>query len=311
MILTVCLNPAVDKRSEIFFLPAKTVHRASYSKFEAGGKAVNAARVLKILGADSFTIGFAGGITGQMFEKLLRKDKIDGSFIKTRDATRINVTLSDPKSDIEMHIVDPGPEVKAGELGKLKKLFLKILGENAVDCVIFSGSLPPGAPDDFYRELIVSAKNKKVITALDTSGNPLKEAIAAGPDIVKPNSDELDELAGKKLVKIRDKTAFAAGLGAGEALVSMGKSGSFLAAGGRVTRAGAIKTEPGDYTGSGDALLAGYVFARILKNKPVSESLMLGAACAQANCSRSRREKITLKKINYFKRLTKAKRSAF
>ncbi len=311
MIVTVCLNPAVDKSSEIFFLPAKTFYRASYSKFEAGGKAVNAARVLKILGADSFTIGFAGGITGEMFETLLRKDRIEGSFIKTRDCTRINVTLSDPKSDVEVHIVDPGPEVRAGELQKLKKLFLKILGENTVECVILSGSLPPGAPDDFYRELIASAKSKGVITALDTSGNPLKEAIAAGPEIVKPNSDELDELAGKKLAKIRDKTAFAAGLGVREVLVSMGKSGSFLSAGKTVTRVGAIKTEPGDYTGSGDALLAGYLFARILKNKAVSESLMLGAACAQANCSRSRREKIILKKINYYKRLAKAKRSAF
>ena len=301
MILAVCLNPAIDRTSETDFFPAEKVKRVQNSVYSAGGKGVNIARVMKTLGAEALTIGLTGGYTGRFFESLLKEEGLKGSFIRIKGATRINATLVNRASGRETHLVDAGPEVTAGEMKKFRDLFDRMLSDNNIDCAVFSGSLPPGAPRDFYSGLIAAAGKRGIFTALDTGGEPLREGIRAEPRMIKPNSGELDGLAGAKLKNTGDRMNFARSLKIPEILVSMGRSGSFLCAGGKILRAGKVKAQPGNSVGSGDALLAGYVFSRILKKETAEEALVTGSACALANLRSRTPGGVSMNDINRFK----------
>jgi 1-phosphofructokinase family hexose kinase len=284
MILSVCPNPAVDKISTADFSRPGKVKKLKDTIYCAGGKGINASRALKTLGAETLAIGLAGGHTGRFFEALLAEEGLKGVFARIKEPSRINMTLLGAKEGEEMHLVDRGPSVKTRELEELRGLFASCLAGGDVRCALFAGSLPPGAPEDFYFGLIEYAKRKGVKTALDSSGKALREAVKAKPDILKPNSRELNELAGAELKTIKEKINFAASLGIPETLVSMGAKGAFLAADGLVLRAMPLKAEAENSVGSGDALLAGYIFARSTGGGE-EDALLTGSACALANLS--------------------------
>ncbi len=308
MILAVCLNPAIDRTSEVDFFPFETVKRVRKSVYSAGGKGVNISRVMKKLGAEALTVGLSGGHTGRFFESLLENEGLKGRFIKIKGETRINATLIDPASGKEMHLVDAGPAVTGAEIKEFLDLYAGILADKKIDCAVFSGSLPPGAPRDFYAGLVSSARKSGILTALDTSGKPLEEGVKAKPDIIKPNSEELDGLAGVKLRGVREKMYFAMRLDIPETLVSMGGRGSFLCSGGKILRAGPAGAPAASSVGSGDALLAGYIFSRILKNKSPEEALATGSACARANIRSRLPGGVSIRDIHRLKHGEKVKR---
>ncbi len=308
MIVAVCLNPALDKMSVVDAPPDGDVRRVKESSISAGGKAVNAARVLKSLGAAVTVTGLCGGAAGEVFERKLSEEGLSGVFSGTRGETRINVTIAESARGTETHFVDPGPVVSPAELRKFRKMFSGLIKDLNPACAVFSGSLPPGAPDDLYAELIAEAKRHGIKTALDTSGKPLKSGMEAVPDIVKPNESELDELAGRKITKIRDKMDFALQLDTPETLVSMGRRGAFLAYGGNLFRALPIDPAGRGAVGAGDALLAGYLFSRIVWKNPPEESLKTGSACARAGISGKSPGNIRISEVETFKNAAKVKR---
>jgi tagatose 6-phosphate kinase len=309
VILFVCLNPAIDKIVEAEFEPRKKVIKTKNTVYAAGGKGVNAARVIKILGGKYLVLGMAGGAAGKFLKSLLKDEGIAGRFVDIKNMTRINLTLIAPARGKETHFVDPGPLVSRAELKKFRDLFTEYINGGNIDCAVFSGSLPPGAPSYFYKELIKKAREKGIKTALDTSGAELKEGIKAKPDIIKPNGDELEELSGSELRGIKKKMDFARRLKIPEALVSLGERGSFVSRGGEIFRAEPMKTEGKiNSVGAGDALLAGYIYSRFIKNSSRGESLLTASACAASNLLGRLPGKIYLKDIRKFKKEAKITR---
>lgn len=283
MILAVCPNPAIDRISEACLSAPEKVKKIKRTVYSAGGKGINVARTVKKLGGQVIAAGLAGGFAGRFLESLMAEEGIRCFFAKTGNPTRMNATLLDPASRKELHIVDEGPRVTPGEAAAFRELFEEIIHANKIECAVFSGSIPPGCPPDFYRGLIRTACEKGIKTALDSSGPALKNGLKAKPDFIKPNLAELEELAGGKLATMTDRKKFAAGLGAPEAIVSMGRRGAFVSAGRDFVSADGTGAPGMNSVGSGDVLLAGYVFSRLSGGKTVEEALLWGTACARAN----------------------------
>jgi tagatose 6-phosphate kinase len=248
MILTVTANPALDVTYRVATLVPHGTHRVSAVAERAGGKGLNVARVLHALGEPVLATGLLGGATGARVGELLAGGP-PASFVPIAGETRRTVAVADDGDATGFW--EPGPAVSAGEWAAFVSHFRSLA--EAADVVVLSGSLPPGAPVDGYATLITLAGSTPAI--VDTSGASLRHALAAGPDIVKPNAAELAALLAPAGSPVRDAQA-ARRLGAEAVVVSHGPGGLVAA-----TASGCWRSRPpyavaGNPTGAGDACVA-------------------------------------------------------
>ncbi len=285
MILTVTLNPTLDRAVAVDDLRVGGLVKVKEVNYIAGGKGVNVARVLKLLGANDVAVtGFSGGVHGEYLERSLKKERIQNYFVKISGDTRENTTIIDTTSGTQTHFLEPGPFVTREEMAKFIKLFLEEL--DGSEFVILSGSLPPGVPEDIYRELIHEANSRKVRSVLDAKNIALKLGLEAKPFLVKPNRAELEEVSGRKLTSLGETAQAARGLvdkGINMVIVSLGKDGMILVNKDDMWKAAPPQIPVVNSVGSGDALLAGFLFS-YLSGRDIEEAIRLGMACGAANC---------------------------
>lgn len=251
MIVTVTANLALDVTYRIDLLRPNHVHRAGSVHQRAGGKGVNVSRVLALLGQRTRVVGLSGGTTGDLIRADLDAAGLDHELVPIEADSRRTVTLVDDDGRATL-INEPGPEVSPGEWARLVETVLRS-GERA-DAVVLSGSLPAAVGTDAYAHLIGELGSRGVPTLLDTSGAALREGVRAGPDVIKPNTDELVESAG-----VTDPAAAATALhelGAGNVVVSMGKQGLLAVTTEGRWWAGPSESVAGNPTGAGDAAAA-------------------------------------------------------
>jgi 1-phosphofructokinase family hexose kinase len=288
MFICVSPNPAVDKRLTVPSLVAGKVIRAGSAQGFAGGKSTHVAMVLRTLGEAPQWIGPCGGSTGKELVSGLLALGVEAHSCETRAKTRTNLEIIEANGTVT-EILEPGSELAAAEIAAFEnachELFAKSGGGASV---IFSGSLPAGVGADLYARLIGAAQLSGCRTFVDASGEPLRLAIAAGPDFVKPNRDEAGALLGITI----DSIGSAAGalrklleLGAHSAALSLGADGLLFCPGenASVYFAPAVVLTARSPVGCGDSALAGFARANALK-LPVEDTLQLAAACAAANC---------------------------
>ena len=281
MIITVTLNPALDKTLEVpNFTPGRR-HRTVDQVTMPGGKGVNVARAIKRLGQPVIATGLAGGATGTRIVEALNGEAILNSFVRIREESRTNTAVLDPTTGLQTEINERGPAVSAQELELFNEKLL-YLAKGASMCV-FAGSLPRGVDPDLYADLIRAVKKLGVMTVLDTEGEPLRLAIRAEPDLVSPNELEAEELVGQEFNDVEDRAQAVAEmtrLGAGEAIMTVldGCYAQVLDGGPTLWRVSVEEQEARSRIGSGDAFLAGYVAARYAARPPV-ECLRYGVAC--------------------------------
>lgn len=282
MILTVTLNAAIDRTVAVPNFRQGHRHRAVEASTVAGGKGINVARALKLLGRPVIATGLAGGPTGARLMERLAEESILTDFTWIGGESRTNLAVIDPTTGEQTEINERGPEVSDEELERfLEKLLY--LARGARICVI-AGSLPPSVPPAFCGRMVAELKALGVQAILDTEGEPLHAGLKAGPAAVTPNVREAEEVVGHEFTDDAEMLAGARGiaeLGAGEAVITSergcvsvgGPNGSRYAY--RVT---APAMEPVAAVGSGDAFLAGYVAARF-DGRPAEECLRFGVAC--------------------------------
>ena len=174
MFVCISVNPAMDKRVRLTKLVPGHVNRAASVQAAAGGKAAHVAMVLRSLGAAPRWIGFAGGSSGQELVAGLRDLRIHAVPVPMNNATRTNLEIIDESGTVT-EILEPGAPVSMDELRAFASACDAVFaqGGSAV-AAIFSGSLPPGAPKEFYARLIERAHSFGGQAFLDTSGDPLK-----------------------------------------------------------------------------------------------------------------------------------------
>jgi 1-phosphofructokinase/tagatose 6-phosphate kinase len=281
MIITVTLNPALDKTLEVpNFTPGRR-HRTVDQVTMPGGKGVNVARAIKRLGQPVIATGIAGGATGTRIVEALNDDAILNAFVRIREESRTNTAVLDPTTGLQTEINERGPSVSPQELELFREKLL-YLAKGASMCV-FAGSLPRGIDSGVYAELIREVKRLGVITVVDTDGEPLRAGMRAEPDVVSPNELEAEELVGQEFNDVEDRAQAViemTRLGAGEAIMTVrdGCYAHVLEQGPTLYRVSVEEQEARSRIGSGDAFLAGYVAARY-SGRTAVECLRYGVAC--------------------------------
>ena len=282
MILTVTLNAAIDRTVAVPNFRLGRRHRAVESRTVAGGKGINVARALSLLGRPVIATGFVGGPTGSRVLEQLHEESVLTDFIRIAAETRINLAVIDPTSGDQTEINERGPAVSPEEV---KRLFERIgyLASGAKICVL-AGSVPPGAGDDLYALLVQDLGRRGVPVVLDAEGEAMLAAVRAGASMVTPNEREAEELVGQEFA---DRGDLSQGLlelvrlGATEAAITR-PDGCVAAVGEnssrRLLEVHTEPLEPVSTVGSGDAFLAGYVAARY-EGRSAEDCLAYGVAC--------------------------------
>ncbi|MFJ8696328.1 1-phosphofructokinase family hexose kinase [Streptomyces roseolilacinus] len=277
MILTVTLNTALDLTYTVPALTPHTAHRVTDATERPGGKGVNVARVLAALGHEAVVTGFAGGPTGGVLRDLLAPLPVRDALVPTSGATRRTVAVVDTASGDATQFSEPGPVITPAEWAALVSSYEELL--DGARAVALCGSLPRGVHVGAYGELVRRARRAGVPVLLDTSGEPLRRGIAARPDLVKPNADELAALTGSRepLRAARD----ARRRGAHAVVASLGPEGLLA-----VTPDGTWAAAPparvaGNPTGAGDSAVAGLLSA-LVEGAPWPRRLARATALATA-----------------------------
>lgn len=192
-IVTLTMNPAVDLSTSVERVEAGPKMRCRAGGRDPGGGGVNVARVAQRLGADVTAVYPAGGLMGELLQQLVAREGVTSVVTEVAQETREDITVGDESSGAQYRFVLPGPHLHGVEwLACLKAL--AALPRPGVVCA--SGSLPPGVPDDFYARVAEIAAGWGAKFVLDTSGAPLKAALEAHVHLIKPNLQELCDLAG-------------------------------------------------------------------------------------------------------------------
>lgn len=258
MILTVTLNTALDLTYGVPALVPHSSHRVTDLSERPGGKGVNVARVLAALGHESVVTGFAGGATGAVLRELLaalpaHPAPVTDALVPVAGDTRRTLAVVDRTTGDTTQFNEPGPHVTAAEWTAFLRSYEDLLA--TADAVALCGSLPPGIHVGAYAELVRLARTAGVPVLLDTSGEPLRRGIAARPDLIKPNADELAQLTGSRepLRATRD----ARRRGAHGVIASLGPDGMLAVTPEGVWRASPPAPVKGNPTGAGDSAVAG------------------------------------------------------
>jgi 6-phosphofructokinase 2 len=281
-VLTITLNPAIDKSTSTpFILPEKKL-RCSPPKFEPGGGGVNVSRVLHKMGYFSTAMFTAGGHTGEFFTKLVKDEGIDTMVIPIEGFTRENLIVQDTSSDSQFRFGMPGPTIHEHEW---RACLSRLKDARDYAYVVISGSNPAGVPADFYGEAADIVKEKKSKLILDTSGEALKHALKEGVFMAKPNLGELSNLAGvgeldaKSVVDAARKIILA---GQSELLVvSMGAAGAMLITANEFYHEPAPPIKIRSTVGAGDSMVAGTIIA-MQKQLSLRDILRYGIAAGTA-----------------------------
>jgi tagatose 6-phosphate kinase len=266
------------------------VNRASQTVVTASGKAVNVARVLTTLGAKARLVHAVGGDPGRYIAQTLTGEGVSSETIDAGEgtATRTCTTLLFADGTPTTELVEEAKPLPEEILTRIHRTVdAQLLHARAVAC---SGSLTPGAPDDFYARFVRYGRINGIRVLVDAQKEPLRAALREKPFLVKPNREEAAATLGFALSgdPLTDTaTAVNALLEAGSewALVSMGRDGSLL--GGRESPTRWRIVPPAidalNPIGSGDSLTAGTLYALVEQGKSVPEAVAYGTACGAAN----------------------------
>lgn len=189
MIITVTMNPAIDKTVYVDKLCEGGLNRVKEAREDAGGKGINVSKTIRSLGGNSLATGFLGGMTGWKISSFLDTQHISHEFVQVSQTTRTNLKVVD-EDGVVTEINEPGPEIEESECKALLSLLKKSL--KVGDYLVISGSLPKGASASIYEELITLCHEKGAFAFVDADGDNLVRAVQSHPDIIKPNQNELE-----------------------------------------------------------------------------------------------------------------------
>jgi 1-phosphofructokinase family hexose kinase len=286
MILCLAANPSIDKLFEVDRLVRGDIHRPIGFVQVAGGKGLNVARAAHALGADVTALSILRGHAGKWLEEQLAAEGVPGAFVWVHGESRSSLSVADRETGGLTEFYEHGSVVPSATWTELVHATASMF--DRATWLTISGSLPRGAPDEGYRDLVGEARAAGVRVAVDCEGERLRLALEAGPDIVKVNATEARELLGVPTARHEESLAAARKLrdlagGDGHAgLVTRGAEGVVLAAPDGRLYEGSLYVRGRYPVGSGDAFLAGLV-TRLDRGDGWDGALRLALGTATAN----------------------------
>ncbi|MGQ2985089.1 1-phosphofructokinase family hexose kinase [Flavobacterium sp.] len=282
-VLTITLNPTVDKSCEADGIKPDKKIRCSQPNYEPGGGGINVSRGLERLGINSVALFTSGGRTGELLEKLLQKENVDCRPVPVGAETRENFIVVDTTRNDQFRFGMPGEDITKQEAEAIHREILSITP--LPEIAVISGSLPPGIEPSFLNKLVKELKAKNVKIIADTSGDALAEILKEGVYLLKPNLGELSKLTG--IDELDNDSADEAAkqlIDEGKAeivVVSMGPQGAYLVTKDETLHINAPSVKKNSTVGAGDSMVAGMV--SVLANGGGHiEMARMGVACGSA-----------------------------
>lgn len=282
-IVTMTLNPAIDKSASVDHVVAERKLYCKPPRFEPGGGGVNVCRAIKKLGGRSLLHYPAGGLTGMRLQELLDEEGLDHRPFPIDGMIRESLVILEESTGQQYRFGMPGPTLKKNEWESFLQKLAAI--DPPPDYVVASGSLPPGAPPDFYARVARVGKKKGTKTIVDVSGKALKEALEEGVFLIKPNVREFRELVGEEIKEESQIKAEAQKMvksGRCEVLViSLGAAGALAVSEDFVEHIIPPTVPIVSKVGAGDSMVAGIALS-LARGNPLRESVLFGVAAGSA-----------------------------
>lgn len=282
-ITTITPNPAIDLSTSVDRVEPFAKLRCAVPRRDPGGGGVNVARVVNRLGGQVTAIYPAGGISGQLLRHLLERENVPSLAISAAQETRQNVTIFEETTQRQFRFVMPGAALTESEWRAC--LVALAQGSPRPAFVVASGSLPAGVPDDFYVQVVRTAKQVGAKVIVDTSGPALKSVLRQGLYLIKPNLREFQELTGAS------PDSEIAQLEAGYRLIdegqvevialSRGADGAILITSTGAWQAEGLPIEVASVVGAGDSFLGAMVLS-LARGEEFELALRRGVAAGSA-----------------------------
>ena len=280
-IVTLTVNPALDKSTHFKGLVAEQKIRCSEPRFDAGGGGINVSKAISRLGGKSLAVFTSGGPMGKMLKELVTKETIEFKAIPIQTWTRESFVAVDENTNSQYRFGFTGGEITAHE----EKEVLETLRNLKPKFLVASGSLNEGLGSDFYQKVAEIAKTSNSKLIVDTSGEALKKVIETGAYLIKPNVGELAKLIGVERLEMEEvkdaaKKIIAKG-GAEVVVVSLGPQGAVLVTKDEYEYVPAPNVAKKSTVGAGDSMVGGMVWA-LSENKSLKDVIRWGVACGSA-----------------------------
>ena len=282
MIVTVTLNPAVDKTYFTGAVLTGQINRMRQVMNIPGGKGINVSKILRRFDKEVAATGFLGGYNGRFIEDHMREIGVMCGFTHLTEETRtsINVIGND---GIITELLEPGPRISEEQLGEFLTVFSNLVAD--AELVVMSGSVARGLPSDIYGSLITVCKERGVRVILDSSGEALMGGIQALPTMIKPNLKELEYVAGERLKTVEDIAQAARiinRMGVSAVAVTMGGRGMVYVDDDESYYVSAPHVQTISTVGCGDCVTAACAIA-MTDNMETQEMLRFATAVGSAN----------------------------
>ena len=263
MIVTVTLNPAIDKTIAVDRLVYQGLNRIQSVETDIGGKGINVSKTIAELGGKSVATGFLGGHNGQMIDRILKEQGIFSDFVWVAGETRTNTKVVEADGALT-ELNEPGIFVDDESVQMLKE---KLSGYASEDTIfVFAGSIPQGVTTEIYKELIGLVKKKSAYVIIDADGEVFSKALDAKPNVVKPNQMELEAFCDMKKEATVDELVDGAKeiqqKGIEQVVVSMGRDGAIFLMGRDVSICESIPVPVSSSVGAGDAMVAALAYGK-------------------------------------------------
>ena len=283
MILTITLHPLLEKRLTYNVITSGSSHRNPKEELKSGGKGINVCRQLNKFGIKNLAFTFLGGNNGKIIKHLLSEERIDFTFVQTKNETRYSVVTIDNENRKATSFFGPDYFILPEEAEEFKLKLEKII----VNCeiVVFSGSSPSKETDSIFPFGIEIANRYDKISVCDTYGRHLKDCINQSPTVLHNNIFELEQSLKISLTTEIEKLNFLDHLyskGIKQSFITNGKDDVYASNFDYHYKAENLKIEEVDSTGSGDSFVAGIVYG-LYKDKTFEESLSFASALGSLN----------------------------
>ena len=280
-IVTITVNPALDKSAHFKGLVAEQKIRCDEPKYDAGGGGINVSKAISRLGGTSLAVFTSGGQMGTMLEELVSKESIEYEAIGIQNWTRESFVAVDDNTNSQYRFSFPGPTITDVEKNKI----IKTIQDLKPKFLVVSGGLNTDLSVDFYKKIAETAKKSDVKVIVDTSGEALKKVLDVGVYLIKPNVGELANLIGVERLELEEVNAAAKQIiakgGAEIVVVSLGPQGAVLVTKDSYEFVPAPHVAKKSTVGAGDSMVGGMVWA-FSQNKSLKDVIRWGVACGSA-----------------------------
>jgi 1-phosphofructokinase family hexose kinase len=282
LIVTLTINPAIDRIFSVDRLAFEDRSYINSIRESAGGRGINASRVIHAFGGDTHAVLISGGDSGKRLEEHLVGCGYRTTLVPIQQPIRTNLTITD-KHGLTVNLNETGPTLTKSEVARVERAVRESLDD--ASWLLMCGSVPPGVPSSFYGKLIAMARKKKVKTLLHADRDSLGEGIEERPTVVMPNQQEAERLLGRTLLTgshFLEAATQMRSMGAESVVLSLGSRGAIGAFADGLLEALPPRVDAISPIGAGDALTAAYAW-KFNRKKNAAEALRWGVAAGTAS----------------------------